>query len=335
MFPETYRLGNPDLVFYALTMRSEFTLPSFAKINWTLRILGKREDGFHELFTVFQTVSLCDRLSFRPSDLLGMTCNIRYMPTDGRNLVMKAASELREMFNITHGAAMHLEKRIPSPGGLGGGSSNAATALIGLARLWQLDVKDNELNEIAAALGSDVPFFLQGGTAIGTGRGVAIEPLEDLAERFLLIVTPKVRVSTRVAFERLDALTLTNTDLNRILPVCRDEANSLDVRHSALINDFEASVFAACPEIGRVKQTLLQLGAVNAAMSGSGASVFAIFDKIETRQTAIKALDQESTWRKFAVATVSRSEYREAPYFRALSCFRVVEENSHWGVAKW
>lgn len=293
-------------------MSSEFTLPSFAKINWTLRILGKREDGFHELFTVFQTVSLYDRLSFRPSDRLSMTCNIKYMPTDGRNLVLKAASALREMFNVSEGASIRLEKRIPSPGGLGGGSSNAATALIGLARLWQIDVKDSELNEIAVTLGSDVPFFLTGGTAIGTGRGVAIELVDDLAERFLLIVTPKVRVSTRVAFERLDAPTLTNTDLNRILPVCRDEANSLDLRHSALINDFEASVFAAYPEVGRVKQTLLELGAVNAALSGSGASVFAIFDKIETRQTAIKALDQESTWRKFAVATVSRSEYRDA-----------------------
>ena len=293
-------------------MPSEFTLPSFAKINWTLRVLGKREDGFHELFTVFQTVSLCDRLTFRPSDGLSMNCNIKYMPTDGRNLVMKAATGLREMFNITHGAAIHLEKRIPSPGGLGGGSSNAATALVGLARLWQIDPKDSEFNEIAETLGSDVPFFLQGGTAIGTGRGVAIERVDDLNERFLLIVSPKVRVSTRVAFERLDATTLTKTELEHILSVCRSDANSLDLHHSALINDFEASVFAAYPEVGRVKQTLLELGAVNAAMSGSGASVFAVFDKIETRQTAIKALDHESTWRKFAVATVSRSEYREA-----------------------
>jgi 4-diphosphocytidyl-2-C-methyl-D-erythritol kinase len=293
-------------------MRTSFTLPSFAKINCTLRILGKREDGFHELFTVFQTVSLRDFLTFRPSDRLKMTCNLRYMPTDGRNLVLRAAEELRGRYGIKTGASVYLEKRIPSPGGLGGGSSNAAVALLGFARLWNIDVDLQNLNEIAASLGADVPFFLQGGTAIGTGNGTSIESIEDLDKGLLLVVTPKVRVSTSRAFQWLDAPTLTNADVNRILPVCRTEAKSLDLLTSALINDFEASVFAAFPEIRRVKETLLELGAVNAAMSGSGASVFAIFDKIETRQTAIKALDHESTWRKFAVATVSRSEYHDA-----------------------
>lgn len=293
-------------------MRFDFVLPSFAKINWTLRILGKREDGFHELFTIFQTVSLHDSISFRKRDDLSMTCNTRYMPTDERNLVMKAALALRQHYDVSRGAALHLEKRIPSPGGLGGGSSNAAVALLGLARLWELNITEGEMNGIAADLGSDVPFFLTGGTAIGTGRGVAVKPLDDLVEQFVLIVTPSVRVSTKKAFARINAATLTNTGVNRILRDCRFEAESLDPRHAASINDFEASVFAAFPMIRRVKQTLLELGAVNAAMSGSGASVFAIFDKIETRQAAIKALDHESTWRKFVVATISRSQYKDA-----------------------
>ncbi len=298
---------------YAITMPRGFTLPSFAKINWTLRVLGKQSDDFHELFTVFQTVSLRDRITFASNGDLEMTCNRRYLPTDGRNLIIKAATALRERFQITRGAAMHLEKRVPTSGGLGGGSSNAAVALIGLARLWEIDVvNESQINELAATLGSDVPFFLYGGTAVGTGRGVAIEPIADADERFLLVVTPNVRVSTRVAFERLNAATLTNADLDRILRDCRVEAESLDLRQAVLKNDFEESVFNAFPEIRRVKETLLELGAVNAAMSGSGASVFAIFDKIETRQAAIKALDHESTWRKFAVATISRSEYREA-----------------------
>jgi len=293
-------------------MESVFKLPSFAKINLQLRILGKRADGFHELFTVFQTVSMRDFLTFRANDRLTMTCNRRYMPTDGRNLVIKAAEEIRRRFNVTAGAAVHLEKRIPSPGGLGGGSSNAAVALVGFARLWEIDIDPAELNEIAADLGADVPFFLDGGTAIGTGSGVAIELIDDFEHKFILIVTPKVRVSTRAAFARLGAATLTKEELDRILPVCRSDAKSLDLHRPALINDFEASVFAAFPEVRRVKETLLDLGAVDAAMSGSGASVFAIFDNLETRQAAMKALDHESTWRKFAVATVSRSEYREA-----------------------
>jgi 4-diphosphocytidyl-2-C-methyl-D-erythritol kinase len=207
---------------------------------------------------------------------------------------------------------VHLEKRIPSPGGLGGGSSDAAVTLLGLVRLWELNASASDLLEIAADVGSDVPFFLTGGAALGTGRGEIIEPLDDIEAPAMLIVTPDISVSTAAVFADLRAPSLTNTESNRILRVCRSEARSLDSHHSALINDLEASVFSAYPEVRRVKDTLIDLGAVNAAMSGSGASVFAIFDKQETRQAAQNALEQESSWRKFAVATISRSEYREA-----------------------
>lgn len=300
---------------YPRAMQPAFRLPSFAKINCTLRILGKREDGFHELFTVFQTISLHDSISFCEADSLELTCDDASVPTDERNLIVKAATSLRQRYDVGHGAGIHLEKSIPSPGGLGGGSSNAAVTLIGLRRLWGLAATDEELYDIAAGLGSDVPFFLYGGTAIGTGRGEMIEPVDDAPQQLLLVVTPEISVSTRDAFAAIDAANLTNTNPNRILRVCRLEAESLDLRHSALVNDFEASVFAAFPEIRRVKETLLGLGAVNAAMSGSGASVFAVFEKEETRQTAQKALDHRSTWRKFAVSTVKRSEYREMLHF--------------------
>lgn len=289
-----------------------FSLPSFAKINWTLRVLGKRGDGFHELFTVFQTLSLSDTLCFAESETLELTCDDRNVPLDERNLIVQAANSLGDIFGAKKGAAIHLEKRIPSPGGLGGGSSNAAAALIGLARLWEMDVSLDELMPIAAKIGSDVPFFLYGGTAVGAGRGEMLEQADDVVEPYMLIVTPDVNVSTGIAFGRLGAPTLTNEELGHILSVCRTEADSLRLHRTALINDLEASVFADFPEIRRVKETLLEIGARNAAMSGSGASVFAIFDNIETRQTAIKALDHESTWRKFAVATVSRNEYRDA-----------------------
>ena len=296
-------------------MPSAFSLPSFAKINLFLRILGKRDDGFHELCTVFQTVSLYDTIHFAESETLELSCDDRNVPTDDRNLIIKAAKALLDVGGVDKGAHIHLEKRIPSPGGLGGGSSNAAIALIGLQKLWKIDLKVSDLHEIATKLGSDVPFFLNGGTAIGLGRGEMIAPLDDVTEDYLLVVTPDVHVSTRDAFERLNAPTLTKEARERILRLCRLEAEPLDLHHSVLINDFEASVFDAHPEIRRVKETLLELGAVNAAMSGSGASVFAIFDKTETRQAAIKALDHESTWRKFVVATISRSEYREALHF--------------------
>jgi len=195
-----------------------FTLPSFAKINLLLRILGKRDDGFHDLFTVFQTVSLHDSITFEPSSDLTLTSNWKYLPTDERNLITKAARALQARFRISNGAAIHLEKRIPSPGGLGGGSSNAAVALIGLKRLWQIDCGEADLYSLAETIGSDVPFFLGGGTAAGTGRGELIEPINDAQEPFVLIVTPNVRVSTRAAFSKIDVPTLTNEALDHILP---------------------------------------------------------------------------------------------------------------------
>ena len=292
---------------------SPFTLPSFAKINWTLRILGKRDDGFHELCTVFQTVSLCDYISFAAADELTLTCDDPSIQTDDDNLIIKGAKCLLDASGINRGARIHLEKKIPSPGGLGGGSSNAAVALLGLKRLWELhQIDGHQLEVIASAIGSDVPFFLCGGTAIGTGRGQLIEEMPDVLAGDMLIVTPKVAVPTGQAFAAIQAPALTKSDAESILTVCRNEARSFDPGQSALINDFEASVFSSYPEIKRVKDRLLELGAVNAAMSGSGASVFAIFDKTETRQTAEKALDRESTWRKFAVSTVSRAKYRES-----------------------
>jgi 4-diphosphocytidyl-2-C-methyl-D-erythritol kinase len=291
---------------------TEFLLPSFAKINLHLRVLGKRSDGYHELCTVFQTVSLCDQLTFRRSDTISLTCSDRRLPVDGRNLVVKAAELLRARYEVNAGAKVHLHKRIPSSGGLGGGSSNAAVTLIGLSRLWNIPVTRDDLDELGAALGSDVPFFFLGGTALGTGRGEKVEPMADVLENCMLIVTPGVRVSTREAFERLQAPGLTNEDPNRILQICRLEAESRDFRHSGAINDFEESVFGLSPEIERVRDTLLANGAVTAMLSGSGASVFAIFDKKETRQATLKALEIEPSWRKFAVAAISRSKYREA-----------------------
>lgn len=299
---------------YSNRVPTSSSLPSFAKINWTLSVPGKRDDGYHELFTVFQTISLHDTITFESSDagLVTLSCDIPELASHTSNLILLAARALKTRFPESGGAAIHLQKTIPYPGGLGGGSSNAATTLIALKRLWDLDISHADLHEIAAEIGSDVPFFLHGGTAIGTGRGENIESIADITAAEMLLVTPGIDVSTGQAFADLNADALTSEGRDHILTVCRNEARSLDPRRSVLKNDFEASVFAAYPEIARVKQTLLDLGAVNTAMSGSGASVFAVFDNKETRQAAQKALDHESTWRKFAVSTISRAEYREA-----------------------
>lgn len=287
-------------------------IPSFAKINWFLTILGKRRDGFHEICTVFQTVSLFDKLTIVENDELVLTCDDLKLPTDEGNLIIKAAELLREKFTIKNGAKIQLEKNIPSPGGLAGGSSNAAAALIGLATIWNLEIAFDELEEIAAEIGSDVPFFLRGGTALGSGRGTEIESLEELEEKFLLIVTPDVKVSTVEAYKKLNASDLTTNGSISILQVCRRKAAETDLRRTALTNDFENVIFSAEPEIEEVKIKLLKSGATQALMSGSGASVFGIFDKEQTRQNAVEILANEKNWRMFAVATVSSDEYRKA-----------------------
>jgi 4-diphosphocytidyl-2-C-methyl-D-erythritol kinase len=293
-----------------------FTLPSFAKINLYLKVLGKRDDGFHELCTVFQTVSLHDRLTFEENEKLLLTCDDPSIPAGGENLIIKAAGILRDNFGVAKGARIHLEKKIPAPGGLGGGSSNAAVALLGLAKLWEIKITPEELTRMGRELGSDVPFFFHGGRAIGTGRGEEITPIDQPAgqtgEKYLLIVTPDVDVSTREAFAGLKTPRLTPEALKSNLIVCRFEAETLDLRHTTLINDFEKSVFETAPEIRRVKERLQTSGAARVLMSGSGASVFGIFDTQETRQATLKAIDNEKNWRKFAVAAISRDEYREA-----------------------
>lgn len=291
---------------------NSFQLPAFAKINWFLNVLGKRDDGFHEICTAFQTVSLCDNLIFTKSDKITLTCDDVNIPTDKSNLIIRAALKLKEKFGIEEGAKIHLEKNIPSPGGLGGGSSDAAIALLGLAKLWNLNIEFEELCRIGAILGSDVPFFFYGGTAIGEGRGTKITAVEDIEEKFLLIITPNISVATLEAFAQLNAPRLTNISSKSILQLCRNEAEKQRLGQSNPQNDFERVIFKLEPEIERVKKRLLETGARSALMSGSGASVFGIFDTEETRQATIKALETEHSWRKFAVATVSREVYSEA-----------------------
>lgn len=287
-------------------------LPAFAKINWNLRVLGRRDDGFHEICTVFQTVSLRDELTFELADEIVLSCDDANIPIDENNLIVRAASILRARFSVQKGARIHLTKRIPSPGGLGGGSSDAATTLIGLAQLWRINVSQVELIEIGATLGADVPFFLFGGTALGTGLGTEIERLPDAPKRLLLIVTPPETVLTKDAYQSLNAARLTEKNKNDILTICRFEAADANALGQSLHNDFENTVFRQKPEIERVKQVLLANSAKNALMSGSGASVFGIFENKTTRATAAKLLrTTETSWKIFECETISRYEYQQ------------------------
>ncbi|GIU82153.1 MAG: 4-(cytidine 5'-diphospho)-2-C-methyl-D-erythritol kinase [Acidobacteria bacterium] len=296
-----------------------FSLPSFAKINWFLRVLGKRDDGFHEICTAFQTISLCDVLTFSEidSDEIIFTCSEPSL-SSRENIIFRATEKLKEKFGIKLGARIHLEKRIPFPGGLGGGSSNCAIALIGLAKLWNLKVEINDFCEIGAQIGSDVPFFFYGGTCFATGRGTEIFPTEDIQEKYMLIVTPNVFISTKEAYQRLNADSLTKNASKANLKICCDELKRLQIalsfkndQRAESLNDFEKLVFESEPEVKKVKEALLNEGAKFAQMSGSGSSIFAIFENEITRQTALKNLGKYTNWKKFAVTTVDRENYRK------------------------
>lgn len=295
--------------------QTSLTLPAYAKINWTLRVLGRRADGLHEIETVFRTISLCDHLSFEvdASGRLGLSSNAPDMPHDGENLVIKAALALRARFGVRSGVRVHLRKSIPLGGGLGGGSSNAAVTLLALVRLWGLDASRAELAEIGARLGADVPFFLVGGTALGTGTGASIRPLADASPARVLIVTPAVRIATGRAYASLNAPALTTNHQESKLTVLRAEEDFDRYGVRSLHNDFEATIFAAEPEIKRARDALLVAGARGALMTGSGASVFGLFDNQEALERAHQlTLEKEVGWRVFPCATVERAAYQEA-----------------------
>ena len=251
---------------------------SHAKINWALRILGKRPDGFHDLETLFQTISLHDTLTIERAGAVSMTCDDPSIPTDETNLIVRAAKALG-----VPPVKIHLEKRIPAGGGLGGGSSNAAATLLALARMF--GVEETVLPEIALSLGSDVPFFLVGGTAYATGRGEELVSLRNEAPISLLLIFPEERVSTPEAFRLIKRYSpplgvdffadLVETDL------LQDPG--------ALTNDFEGPIFERLPHLRTLKQRLLDAGAAWAAMSGSGSTIAGAFRSAATRDAVAAA----------------------------------------------
>ena len=288
-----------------------FTLRAFAKINWTLHVLGRRADGYHEIQTVFQTVTLHDKLTFEASldEGIALECDDPDIPIDQNNLIARAAEALRQRFGIRKGASIRLEKRIPSAGGLGGGSSDAAIALLGLSYLWGLELTRSDLEELGAMLGADVPFFFTGGTAVGSGLGTQITSLPDAPTERLLIVTPDVKVSTAEAYKALNSPALTKVRGDTILSNSRLRVDFSDSLYRNLKNDFEVVIFGLHPEIMRARDVLKHLGARDAMLAGSGASVFGVFENVEAQERAADAIGSETGWRVFKCATLSRARY--------------------------
>lgn len=289
------------------------TLPAFAKINWRLRVVGRRADGYHELDTVLQTISLHDTITFRVTDdnNINLSCDDRSLPIDETNLVFRAAVALQSRFGTSGGARIRLEKRIPPQAGLGGGSSDAAMTLIGLAYLWQIRASIEELSDLAATLGTDVPFFLHGGTVRGINTGTKLAPSTDVQTQFLLVLKPNANISTAHAYELLNAPSLTTVAGDTILSSSLREPDR-DNLTDTLSNDFESVVFGLEPEIKRARAALIKAGAQATLLAGSGSAVIGIFDNKERQERAIQAIELETGWRVFPCTTVGRDQYRRA-----------------------
>ncbi len=292
-------------------------IPACAKVNLQLRIVGRRADGYHELRTIFQTISLHDTLEVslttgarKGSANTGgveLVCDDPALGTGRENLVWRALDAMRRQLHLRGGFHARLEKLIPVGRGLGGGSADAAAALIAAQRLTGWKVPQARLVEIGASLGADVPFFLLGGRALGVGRGDEIYPLADIPTRSVLVVSPSgIAVNTKEAYRWVAAGLTKGANAPKIHSFC---ALCWGSQVGPLENDFEPVVFARHPRLRQLKRRLLQTGAQEAALAGSGSAVFGIYQHpAQARRSAQSFLDEQT----FVVETLSREEYRKA-----------------------
>lgn len=289
-----------------------------AKINLDLRVLGVRADGYHELRTVFQAISLHDTVECVAREgPFAIECDTVGVPLDRSNLVWRAAEALWRSLRRTGpvaGVVIRLRKSIPLQSGLGGGSTDAAATLTALTRLWGVRVRPAQLTDVAATLGADVPFFLSGGTALGLGRGDEVYPLADLPRHWIVLLVPGFGVSSADAYAWYDL----ERDLAR--------GGGREPQHvpgpwpsraAQMINDLEAPIARHHPEIDQMRTALRRAGALAAAMSGSGSTVFGLFQK---RSEALAAVDRlsGSGWRVSLTESLGRGEYalRSRPIVR-------------------
>jgi len=258
-----------------------------AKINLGLLVTGKRGDGYHDIVTVFHRVALADRVTLESSEGITVRSSDPAAPAGAKNICHAAARLVAAELGTTRGVTVDLRKSIPVGAGLGGGSSDAAAVLLALPRFWGAELPPNLLGALALRLGSDVPYFLRRGSALGTGRGENLEYFTLDIPFAILLCTPRVSVSSAWAYSRITPRMRPRTDLRAILEAgFRDP--SLLARE--LVNDFEEPVFREYPLIGSIKETLVAAGALFASLSGSGSSVYAFFRSTAEAAAAQAAL---------------------------------------------
>ncbi|HEU5199926.1 MAG TPA: 4-(cytidine 5'-diphospho)-2-C-methyl-D-erythritol kinase [Ktedonobacterales bacterium] len=283
---------------------------AYAKINLTLDVLGRRSDGYHELTSVMQTVALADTLAFRSVEegRTAFFCDVPALNM-AENLVYRAVQEVRAATGCQRGVRIELRKQTPAQGGLGGGSSDAAAVLLALNYLWTLKLEHAQLIELAARLGSDVPFFVLGGTALVEGRGERVTALPDLPGMWVLLLKPEVAVSTPAAFRALTPADYTDGQATARLVAAIRESGMPPL--DGLVNALEERVCEHYPQVAECRTALLATGARYIRMSGSGPTLFALFPTLEEAAPAYQMLLQQGR-QVWLARTVSRAE---APAF--------------------
>jgi len=258
---------------------SSLSLKSHAKINLFLEVLWKRDDGYHEIESLIQKISLCDNilLENRPKGITILCPNKEIdIPSNRNNLAYKAARLLITKFNIKKRISITIDKKIPVGAGLGGGSSNAASVLKGLNQLWNIGLTNEQMQELGAEIGSDVPFFINGGTALVKGRGVKIHTWFTVPKIWLVLAVPNISVSTKWAYGRLDRNLTKNINSARLPRL--EKLQFKDIVDN-LFNRLEGVVIKEYPLIGVIKEKMIACGANGALMSGTGSAVFGIVSR--------------------------------------------------------
>jgi 4-diphosphocytidyl-2-C-methyl-D-erythritol kinase len=257
-------------------------LKSRAKINLSIDVLGKRNDGYHIVEMIMQTIDLYDyiEISERDDNKINIKSNNVNIPLNEDNIVYKAANLIKEKFNINRGLDIYIQKNIPVAAGMAGGSSNAAAILVGLNEMWNLNISEQDLMEIGLKLGADVPFCINGGAALAQGIGEQLTKIKCLNDTYILVCKPDIFVSTAEVYKNLDMNKVPKRPNNKLLINCL-ENQEIKLLAKNMVNVLESVTSNNYEEINKIKDIMIKYGALGSMMSGSGPTVFGLFDEYE------------------------------------------------------
>lgn len=286
-------------------------LKALAKINLGLDVLGRRENGYHDVRMVMQTIHLYDDVILEKTKEPGihLETNLSYLPVDENNIAYKAAKLLRDEFGITEGIRIRLKKYIPVAAGMAGGSTNAAAVLFGMNRMYGLGLTEQQLKDRGVKLGADVPYCIMRGTVLAEGIGEILTPLPPMPKCYVLIAKPGISVSTKIVYEKFDALKdVEHPDIDRLM-LGLENGKIAEVA-SSMGNVLEGVTIGLYPVIENIKQVMIQEGALNAMMSGSGPTVFGIFEDRRTAKKAYNVLKEKKLAKQIYVTNIHNTRRR-------------------------